>query len=342
MNTTDNTINETLQEILNSDVKLPALPGTGLRLLEITQKSINDIDVGKLSRLIEADPTLYARVLHLANSAYYGTINTITDVRQAIMHIGLEETLYSIQWLFFQNMLPTFPAMDGFNAKGYWDHAWACGVANKKLGQLDLTVKVSPGELYLAGLFHGIGKLILALHQPDKFQQCLNNSRDYSLPLAESEQDIFGITDTFIASQVMQSWSIPANICAAVQFYNSPADAKPEYENITSLTQFAYYIANTSGIGNSGDEFCFDFKDTYIAKNWDSLLTEDYSQMEIVQDIHSALREKVLAVTGEDAKTASPEPVAEKLANIDTSIQSTSSRKKTFWHWLRSLWKSFN
>lgn len=337
-----NTTNEILQEILNSQVKLPALPGTGMRLLEITQQSIDDIDIEKFSKLIEADPTLYARVLQLANSAYFGTINTITDIRQAIMHIGLEETLYSIQLLFFQNMLPTFPAMDGLNAKGYWDHAWACGVANKMLGQLDLKMKVPPKELYLAGLFHGIGKLILALYQPDKFQQCLANSRDYSLPLEESEQDIFGITDTFIASQVMQSWNIPANICAAVQFYNSPINAKTEYENITALTQFAYYIANTSGIGNSGDEFCFDFKDTYIAKNWNSFLTEDYTQMEIVQDIHSALRERVVAIIGEDKKIGSPEPVAEKLANIESSIQKTSSRKKTFWDWLRSLWKSLN
>ena len=332
------TMNETLQEILDSEVQLPSLPGTGIRLLELAQQPINDIDISKLSGLIEADPTLYARVLQLANSAYYRTIHKVTDVHQAIVHIGLEEVLYSIQWLFYQNLLPTFPALKGFNAKGYWDHAWACAAANKMLGSHPgLQTNVPAGELYLAGLFHGTGKLILALYQPEKFQQCLNNSRDYSLPLAESEQEIFGITDTVIASQVLQSWNFPASICAAVQYYTAPMNADPEYQKIAALTQFSYYIANTSGVGNSGDEFCFDVNETVIVQK-SNLLAEEWSPIEIAQDIHATLRKRVETVIGDEKQTASHEPVAEKLANIQLVMQKKTSRKKSLWEWLCSLW----
>lgn len=329
MSSTAATTDGIVIEILNSPISLPALPGAGTRLLELARQSVNDIDVGEIARLIEADPGLYVRLLQLANSSYYGTINKISSIRQAIMHIGLEETLYSVQWLFYQNMLPKFPAVEGFNAKDYWTHAWTCAVANKMLGHPDLQVNSLPGELYLAGLFHGIGKLILALHRPIDFQQCIRNSRDFSQTLAESEKDIFGTTDTFIASQVMQLWNLPPNLCAAVQFYRSPESADVQHQEIAALTQFAYYIANTSGLGNNGDEFCYDLNNTFIAQNWDSPLAEEKTQKKVVQRIYSTLYKKTFSVTGVEAsgKTVSAGSIPQK-----------PPKGKGFWAWLCSLW----
>lgn len=329
-------------EILNSPIRLPALPGSGTRLLELARQSVDDIDVGEISRLIEIDPALYVRVLQLANSSYYGTINKITSVRQAIMHIGLEETLYSVQWLFYQNMLPKFPALEGFNAKDYWTYAWTCAVANKMLGHPDLQVNSLPGDLYLAGLFHGIGKLILALHRPVEFQECIRNAREFGLPLAESEEDIFGTTDTFIASKVMELWDLPANLCAAVQFYRSPESAEAQYQEIAALTQFAYYLANTSGLGNSGDEFCYDLKDTYIVKNWDSPLAEEKIREKVAQGIYSALYQKSSSVTGAEILGERPvsRSVPQKPSKTKVTAPESPAGERGFWAWMRSLWRT--
>ncbi len=175
-------------ETLDSEVTLPALPLAGGRLLELLQQPLDDIDIAEVARLIEADPGLYLRGLQLANSAYFCTINTITGVRQAVMHIGLEETLYSVHWLFYQNILPKFPTLEDFSSRDYWVHSWACAVANKMLGHPGLEGGVLPGDLYLAGIFHGIGKLILALHWPEEFQQCIRNAKDFSQPLHEAKR----------------------------------------------------------------------------------------------------------------------------------------------------------
>ncbi len=340
-NSTDSVTDGIVIEILDSPISLPALPGAGTRLLEMARLAVEDVDVGEISRLIEADPGLYVRVLQLANSSYYGTINKIATVRQAIMHIGLEETLYSVQWLFYQNMLPRFPAVEGFSGKDYWTHAWSCAVANKLLGHPDLQVNSLPGELYLAGLFHGIGKLILALHRPDDFQQCIRNSREFSQTLAESEEDIFGTTDTFIASQVMRLWDLPAHLCAAVEFYRSPESADVQYQEIAALTQFAYYIANTSGLGNNGDEFCYDFNDTFIAKNWDSPLAEEKTRKIIVRRIYSTLHKKMTSVTGaeppEKPEQARSVPQKPPKGGVEPSFSNTGG--DGFWAWLHSLWR---
>lgn len=338
LDTVDNAI---VLEILDSDIRLPTLPGVGARLLELSQDSIDDIDIGEIAGLIEGDPGLYAKILQLANSSFYGTLNKITSVRQAIMHIGLDETLYSVLWLFYKNILPKFPAIEDFDAHGYWTHAWSCAVANKMLGHPDLRVESLPGDLYLAGLFHGIGKVILALHKPADFQQCIQNARDYDLTLAESEQDIFGTTDTLIASQVMQSWKFPINVCYAVEFYRDPGAAPREYQEIAALTQFAYYLANTSGLGNSGDEFCYDLNDTFIAKNTDSPLADATMNKKVAQRIYTALFKKASSVTGAElpespqpAEMESPKPAAKK-----QDSDSFAARGKKLCLWLCSLWK---
>ncbi len=329
-------------KIFESGISLPPLPGAGSQLLAFSQQPINEIDVTAFAKLVESDPALCAKVLQLANSSYYGTINKIISLRQAIMHIGLEEMLNAVYLFFCQNSLPKLPIMEGFSGKDYWAHSWACAIANRMLGRPDFLIKTLPGELYIAGLLHGIGKLILAIYRPDDFLQCIRNSREFGQPLAIAEKEIFGTTDSQIAYEIMKSWNLPTNICAAAKFYQTPELADPEFIEIASLTQFAYFIANTSGIGNSGDEFCYDLTQTWIAKDVNSSLTEVFSQKNLIKDIYSTLHKKTLNITGvEPDKNAILTEEKQTVANQHENNISTcqNSKKNTLFRRIMSFFK---
>ena len=75
-------------EILKSGINLPPLPSTGTRLLQWAQQPIENIDISSFAKLIESDPGLYAKILQLANSPYYGSINEIIGLRKAILNAG--------------------------------------------------------------------------------------------------------------------------------------------------------------------------------------------------------------------------------------------------------------
>ncbi len=293
-------------EILELGLSLPPLPAAGTQLLAFAQKPIDEIDVSQFTKLVESDPALCVKVLQLANSSYFGAIKKIISLHQAIMHIGLEETLNAAYLFFCQNTLPQLPAMEGFSGQEYWAHSWACAVANRMLGHPDYMVKTLPGELYVAGLLHGIGKLIIALYSPQDFMQCLRISKEFSKPLSEVEKKIFGTTDALIAYRIMKSWQLPNNICAAVKYYQSPETAEEEFQEIAALTQFSYFISNTSGIGSSGDEFCCDLSETWISRNTFSPLADPSVQRKLVQDILATLQAKALNVTGMEAKEVKP------------------------------------
>ncbi len=325
-------------EFLQSGVDLPFSTEVGPQLLSLSSKPVEEIDIDKLVKLIQMDPGLATKVLQLANSVYFSGLSKIISLRRAIVQIGLEEAINFIHVVFYRNSLPKFPSIeDFFSDKDYWSHSWACAVASKMLGHPTVGAKVLPGELYIAGLLHGIGKLILAIHRPEEFLQCLQNSKDFQQPLPEAQLDILGTTDADIACELLKAWQLPDNICMAIKYLQNPHEAEDEYREFAGLIQFAYYIANTSGIGNIKDEFCFDVKQTWICQESNSPLADESMQEGFVQRIYAVLDSKQasLATFGGESKTEN---------SIDEPVQNYSKKpvaKKgwftRFGDWLKAL-----
>ena len=308
-------------EIMTSGVKLPPLPTNGAKLLEIAQQPMNKIDIASFTKLVEMDPGLFASVLQLANSPYYSGVGGIIGMRAAITRIGLTETINSICLYFFQKMLPKVPAIERFSSKEHWAYSWACGMANRRLGHTNLEMGVLPGELYIAGLLHGMGKLLIAIHYPDKFSKCVIMARDLEQPLYKMEQDVFGTTDAFVASKIMEAWDLPANVCAGVAFHQMPESAPDEYKEIAGLTQFAYYIAAMSEIGSSGDGLLMDLSSTYICQQSDLQISQEEIREKLIREILKSLEEKSKSVTGMSPISQTKSPEIEDVGGKRSSVK---------------------
>jgi len=282
-----------VHEFLQSGVDLPFSTEIGPKLLTLSSKSVEDIDIDKFVQLVQVDPGLATKVLTLANSVYFSGATKIVSLRRAIVQVGLEEAVNFIHAVFYRKTLPKFPELRGFfSDKDYWSHSWACASACKMMGHPVVGTNILPGELYIAGLLHGIGKLILAIHRPIEFLQCLQNSKDFQQPLPEAQLDILGTTDADIACELLKAWQLPENICMAIQAYYTPEEAKEEFREFAGLVQYAYFIANTSGVGNMRDEFCFDINSTWIAVSAESPLSDDTVRTEFTDKIYAAIKRK--------------------------------------------------
>lgn len=330
-------------EILQDGVNLPPLPAVFTRLLALTRQPEDRIDVNKFAVLLQTDPSLTARILQLANSSYFGTLNKITSPKQAVMHIGLQETISTVNWILCQEALPKFPVMEGFSDKDYWAHSWACATANRMLGSPQMGFDSQPGELYVTGLLHGIGRLILAIHKPKEFKQCLQLCRDFSQPLEEAEMDILGTTDTRIAYEILKTWQFPESICNGVKYFNNPEGADEKYREIAAITQFAYYIATTSGIGSNGDKFSFDIRETYLAQQENPLFSNEATRTTLLAKIEQTLKQKATAITGVAVEDASPESAnftpSEQLDNPPPSPQKENNFFTRCTSYLKNLFR---
>lgn len=334
------------QEILDSGIKIPSLPASAERLMAMAQLPLDQIDINLLVKLIQSDPVLFAQIINLANSSYYSTGMEITGLRSAIMRIGLTETFNALHMYLFKNTLPVFPQLNGFSDKEYWEESWACAIANRRLGDPRLMVEALPGELYIAGLLQGIGKLILAVYDPKAFDKCIEITRSTGQPLEEAEFKIFRTTGALVANKILESWHLPARICAAVGYWQSPGSAKPEYRKIAALTQFACSIVRMSGLvgtcegmeHSSPDSFLADLSNTYILKNSSSPAGTG-KQYKLVQEIVSTL-EKHFAAKQQSNSEKLPQNTSLKKPvrrGVVRKPPLSASERKGFFTWIRSL-----
>ena len=292
-------------EIVSSVVKLPPLPAAGMRLLAMARQPVAQIDLSAFAGLVETDPGLLSRVLQLANSPYYSSVHKIVGLRKAIIRIGLDEAINSVCLYFFQKMLPKIPPVEGFSVKDCWAHSWACAVAARRLGHPNLKMDVLPGELYIAGLLHGIGKLILAIHDPRDFSHCVRKARDHKRLLHEVEMDVFGTTDGLVASIIMENWGLPDSICTPVGFYTNPPAAPKAFQEMAGLIQLAWCISGLSGIGASGDGCLMEIHDPWILNQDGCSLNDAKTRQEVIQEIVLTLEKKSESVTGVAPKAES-------------------------------------
>lgn len=326
--------------ILNSNFKLPPMPANGPKLMALVQKPIDKIDIDSFAKLIDSDPGLFSMILQLANSIYFKGIDEIFSLRAAITRVGLQETINSVNLYFFQRMLPEIPEIEGFSTKDYWAFSWACATAARRLGHPNLNMNALPGELYIAGLLHGIGKLILAIHYPVEFSKCIQKAVELEQPLHTIELEEFGTTDTLIASKLMTVWNIPSRICAGVEFYQDPGSAPEECRDIAALIQSACSIAAMSGIGTNGDGGVMALESTWVAGQSGILLSKKRTRDNIVQEILESLEKKSESITGvippkRDVLPDSKIPT-DKDENSPVNAHSKPD-KKGLLAWIRSL-----
>lgn len=337
-------------DILNSRFKIPPMPANGPKLISLVRKPIEAIDVDDFVKIIDSDPGLLSLILELANSAYFKGVDEVYSLRSAIVRVGLQETINSVNLYFFQGLFPKIPKIDGFNVQAYWAFSWACANAARRLGHPNMNMDVNPGELYIAGLLHGIGKLILAIQYPFEFEKCLQTAARLKLPLHTVELDVFGATDAHIASKLLDIWHIPSRVCSGVNFYQNPDQAPEKEKKMAALLQYAYAVAAASGIGKNGDGRVCSLESTWLAGQMEMPLFKKKILGAMVKEILDSLKEKAESFTGvlpkKQGASEDPDPEMEPHQNKDlegVSMPVSPKSKKTrpsnagVFTWIRSL-----
>lgn len=233
-----------VDELIGRGMHIPALPTQGAELLKITNQPIDRVDTRRVVDLVESEPTLTALLLRLANSARYGTARTIRRVDHAIFIVGLQEALGMLGYFLMRNMFPRWLNLPHFTIDDYWFHSWATAQTAQILGQPRFLVQSLPGELYIAGLLHDIGKAVLAVHLPEDSARAVDLATRVGIPLHEAERDVIGVDHAILGAAMLNKWMLPPGILDAVGFHHDPAQASPEHLELVTLVQLADVIAD--------------------------------------------------------------------------------------------------
>ncbi|MCX8029556.1 MAG: HDOD domain-containing protein [Brevinematales bacterium] len=209
-------------KIIESTPPLPFIVSTLLKKLEDPEASIREIE-----ETLEKEPLLVAKVLKMANSAYYGFPRSITTVREAIIVLGLN-TIRSIALaISIKSIMNVDVSGYWFSSiKGLWEHslltAGGARVIAKKLRLSD------PEKYFVGGLLHDIGKIILSSITKEYKVQFLKNFLFYNKTISQSEEEVIGISHNTIGNMLANYWNLPQFISDIILYHDNPFDAPEE------------------------------------------------------------------------------------------------------------------
>lgn len=257
---------------------LPTLPSVAARLLQLG--SDDQADVKEIVRLIEADPTLTARLLSLCRKAATRTRYPITTVEMAVVMLGLEAVrslVLSVQIFDWSNAAPRRPAgapkkgprgagggggaggeSEGgspFNRTGFWQHSIAVASCADLICREHPELEMNPEEAFVCGLVHDLGKLALDLVLPRAYARVIELSEAREGNIADFERPICGLDHHAAGACLAERWGLPEVFKDVMLLHGLPFDAMPEtaHKRVVAVVTLADVICRRLSLGWSGN-----------------------------------------------------------------------------------------
>ena len=236
-----------LEDILDNSVRIPTLPRVYIKINEaINNPRTSLADIG---RIISRDAGLSARLLRLANSAFYSFPNRVDSVTPALVRIGTKELQ---DFVLGTTIISMFKGIDQelVNMESFWRHNIATALAARIIGTYRRDR--SSERLFLIGLIHDIGRIIIYKFFPDEAKLILNRCRESKEFLFDVETDVLGFNHATAGTLLLRKWNFPDKITEAVAFHHSPREAR-KYPVETAVLHMADIVAHTMKMGSSGE-----------------------------------------------------------------------------------------
>ncbi len=179
---------------------LPSLPDMALRLRPLLDSP--KATASKVTRVIGKDPALSARLLRVANSAYYPRGGMVRDLRSAVVRLGNRLVRHLSQLLMIAQLydVKAHPAIKP-HLVDLWQHSTLVATISELLASRH--PHLSAEEAQLAGLVHDIGVLPI-LVRVEKMPQILSERRVLE-PIVNS-------LHTQIGRKILELWRFPREL----------------------------------------------------------------------------------------------------------------------------------
>lgn len=211
----------TTQEIrltVQRQKELPLLSENAQRIL--TAFDTPDLDVARIVSILDKCPSTSARLLGLANSAFFGHSGRIHSLQDAVFVLGLVTVKSMAMGMAIAGSLDTRHCPH-FEPHRYWMTALTTALLSQQLYPTMAPGLRPPGDsVYTAGLLHSIGLLVLVHLYPEEMDQALRSyAQAPDSRLADHIQAVLA-TDHYQAGIWLGNrWHFPPDLLLVMQHH---------------------------------------------------------------------------------------------------------------------------
>lgn len=250
----------TIDELVHGVRDLIPLPKSYIRVQELVNDPNSSLD--DVTQVIINDAALTSRILRIANSAYMALAAKVETVGRAVQVLGLNQVHDLALAGAAVGSLSKIPT-PSLHISDYWRRSVYCAVVARticKQGKLG-----APERLFVAGLLHDAGTLVLAFKAPEIYTSLLERSVAENRAFALVAREELGFSYSDIGAALLQSWQLPDGIVQPVADQDkSIGDLDDDARTDAAVLHISAVVARAAMWRSDADEPVPEFDETAL------------------------------------------------------------------------------
>jgi len=222
----------------------------------------------KLVELIERDQALTARLLRLANSAFFGQARKVSTIPRAVLLLGFSTVRNLALGVKVWDTLGS--GVSRHELEQLWTHAVEVAIIARVIARQQR--QVNADEAFTTGLLHDVGQLVLALRFKDLYWETVRKATSTE-HLPGIEQSNLGVDHAEVGSWLLEAWNLPPLMVEAVRRHHDAEARTGLAGTIAAASRLAHHAdLHAAQIGEEASDLLAAVGLDRDA--WDAIVTE--------------------------------------------------------------------
>ncbi len=224
-----------LEALFKQPQALPAIPKIVHELIDSFNS--DDVSIDEIAKKLAADPVLSARLLRLANSAYYHVSRSVGTVNDALSMLGF----VTVRTLVISSGLTGgYKSMPGMDLSQFWRYSLHTAAVS---GWLAKEVSVNVDQAFTVGLMHGIGQLVMHAGMPEQMLHLDKLATPMDPRRIDMETTSFGYSFANVGAELARQWRFPQTFVDAISKFPAPLAGEP-FDPVAGVIHLAVWRAS--------------------------------------------------------------------------------------------------
>lgn len=197
---------------------LPTLPAVAVRVLELTRDP--NVTVAKLAQLVQADPSLSAKVLRTVNSSLFGLPAPCSKIDRALGLLGLNTIKSLVLGFTLVESTRNVPGDKGLDLTRHWRRATYAASAARHVASV--TGVCDADETFTAAMLQDIGMMAALTALADEYALVLENENGDHVNFPAQEVQALGFDHAQVGACLARKWKLPDHLVDTIAFHHDP------------------------------------------------------------------------------------------------------------------------